>query len=114
MFSASTYNATIDEDVREDMIVVRLTASDGDTAPNAMLRYEIISSASESDMLSQQGVSSLPSLSLHATGPPGPVSPSDPTPPSGSFIIDEILGDIRTQGHMLLYVVASMAGPGTY
>lgn len=45
MFSVSTYNATIDEDVREDMIVVRLTASDGDTAPNAMLQYQITSIA---------------------------------------------------------------------
>ena len=45
MFSASTYNATIDEDVREDTIVVRLTASDGDTAPNAMLQYQITSIA---------------------------------------------------------------------
>lgn len=76
MFSASTYNATIDEDVREDTIVVRLTASDSDTAPNAMLQYQITSIA----------------------GPPAPASPSDPTPPSGSFIIDETLGDIRTQG----------------
>lgn len=48
MFRSSTYNTSIDEDIREDMIVVRVIATDSDTAPNAMLRYQITSIAGES------------------------------------------------------------------
>lgn len=94
MFSFPTYNTSIDEDIRENMIVLRVTATDMDTPPNAMLRFSISSMTGECRGCSANQQTS---LSLHFLLGPDPIS-SDPNPPSGSFIIDPLVGDIRTQG----------------
>ena len=48
MFIPSSYNVSIDEDIRPGMLVYRVTARDTDTPPNAMLQYSIVSVAGES------------------------------------------------------------------
>ena len=84
---SSSYNRSIDEDIRNDMIVVQVTATDADTSPNAMLEFTLLSVA----------------------GPPEPdPASSDPSPPSGTFTIDPLRGEIRTQGLTTVSVVPAM------
>lgn len=45
VFLPSSYNQSIDEDIRDGSIVLRVTATDKDTAPNAMIQYSLISIA---------------------------------------------------------------------
>ena len=49
IFSSSSYNHTIDEDIRSGSTVLRVTASDADTSPNAMLQYSLVSIAGEAE-----------------------------------------------------------------